>query len=113
MLSSVGSSVSGIKAALKILDVSARNTSLMDADGYKKDTVRLSEGKKGGVAVAVGKDDSPGGLYLSNGKLVEASNVNYIDEVANQISAGFLLKANAAAYKTAQRMEEALLDITA
>lgn len=113
MLSSISSSISGIKAAFGMLGVSARNTALMDADGYKKETVRLTEGKNGGVVVTLGRDYSPGGMYQSNGRLVEASNVNYIDEAANRISARFLLKANVAAYKTAQRMEEALLDIKA
>lgn len=113
MLSSVYASVSGIKAAFRMLDVSAHNTANMDTDGFKKETARLGEGAEGGVVVTIGLDTSSGGLYQSNGRLVEASNVNYADEVVSQIISKHYLSANIAAFKTAGDMERSLLDIKA
>lgn len=113
MLSSIYASVSGIKAAFKMLDVSAHNTANMDTDGFKKETAKLEEGKGGGVFVTIGRDTSSGGLYQSDGRLVEASNVNYVDEVVSQIISKHYLSANIAAFKTAGEMEKSLLDIKA
>lgn len=112
MLSSLSASVSGIKAAFKMLDVSAHNTANMDTDGFKKETVKLQE-DDGGVVVTIGKDTSPGGVYQSNGKPVESSNVNYADEVVSQIVSKHYLSASIAAFKAADEMVESLLDIKA
>lgn len=113
MLSSVYASVSGIKAAFKMLDVSAHNTANMDTDGFKKETAKLEEGSGGGVVVNIGKDTSPGALYQSNGRLVESSNVNYADEAVSRIISQHYLSANIAAFKAADEMVESLLDIKA
>lgn len=113
MLSSLSSAVSGIKAAFKMLDVSAHNTANMDTDGFKRQTVKLNEGSDGGVVVTLGKDTSAGGLYQSNGKLTEASNVNYADEAVTRIVSKHYLSANIIALKTADEMTKSLLDIKA
>jgi flagellar basal-body rod protein FlgC len=112
MLSSVYASVSGIKAAFKMLDVSAHNTANMDTDGFKKETAKLEE-CDGGVVVNIGKDSSPGAMYQSNGRLVESSNVNYADDAVSRIISKHYLSANIAAFKTADEMVESLLDIKA
>lgn len=113
MLSSIFSSVSGIRAAFKMLDVSAHNTANMDTDGFKRQTATLQETGEGGVVVTIGRDTSSGRLYRSNGTLVEASNVNYADEAVSQIITRHYLSANIAAFKTADEMEKSLLDIKA
>jgi len=113
MLTSLYASVSGMKAAFKTLDISAHNTANMSTDGFKRQTARLQEGYYGGVVVTIGTDTPPGGLYESNGKLVETSNVNYADEAVSQILSKHYLAANIAAFKTADEMERSLLDIKA
>ncbi len=49
----------------------------------------------------------------SNGDIVEASNVDYLDEVAEQIKAKHLLSANIAAIKRTDEAFDSLMDIMA
>lgn len=113
MVSSISSSLSGIKAAFELQNASAKNTANANTDGYKKDIVTLSETKDGGVETTTSKSDSPGYLYDKSGNLVESSNVNYADEAVSQINAKHMLKANLAALKTADEMQESVIDILA
>lgn len=96
-----------------MMDISAHNTANMDTDGFKRQTIKLDEGTEGGVVVTLGEDKTSGGLYQSNGKFVESSNVNYADEAVSQMSAKHFLSANIAAFKTAEEMEKSLIDIKA
>jgi flagellar basal body rod protein FlgG len=114
MLSPVNLSLSGIHAAFDILNVSANNVANSNSDGFKKDTVKLSEGRDGGVTTTVEKSSTPGPLYQSTtGTLIEASNVDLAEEMVAQMSSSHLLSANIAAYKTADEMHSALLDLFA
>lgn len=114
MIPSIYSSVSGVKAALKMIDVSANNTANADTDGFKKDTIRLKEGEYGGVVVNISKSAEDGPGYTnSDGKTITASNVNYAEEIGAQITAKQMMRANIAALKTADEMHKHLVDILA
>jgi flagellar basal body rod protein FlgG len=114
MFSPVTHSLSGIHAAFQQLNVSANNVANSSSDGFKGDRVTLSEGKNGGVTTTFEKSSAPGPLYQSpNGALIEASNVNLAEEMVSQMTSRHLLGANIAAYKTADEMHSALLDIFA
>lgn len=106
--------LSGMRAAMKILDVSAHNTANMNTDGFKKQTIRLEERADGGVVVNIGKSNGPGALYTSpDGKIIESSNTDYAEEAVSRITAKHLLSANIAAFKTAVEMEKSIIDIKA
>ncbi len=111
---SFNSSVSGIRAAIDMLGVSAHNTANINTDGYKKQQVNLRDDHDSGVIVDITESTETGSLYQNKrGDMVEASNVNYVEEVVAQISARHLLSANAAAIKRTDEAQESLMDIIA
>ena len=111
---SFNSSVSGIRAAIDMLNVSAHNTANMNTDGYKKKLVNLRDGHDSGVIVDITESTEAGSLYKNErGEIVEASNVNYVDEIVAQINAKHLLSANAAAIMRTDEALESLMDIIA
>lgn len=112
MISPFSSSFSGIKAAMRTMEVSAHNTANLNTDGFKKQSVNLLEQEEGGVVVTLSKDTSPAPKYLNySGVVTEASNVDYTEEAANQITARHYLKANLAAFKTADETQKSIIDI--
>jgi flagellar basal-body rod protein FlgC len=114
MISAFGSSISGMNAAFKMMDVSAHNTANVNTDEFKAQRVTFSENKSGGVSTNVDTDDSTGAYYLAeNGTIAESSNVNIAEEILNQIIARNTMDANVAAFKTADEMAQSLLDILA
>jgi flagellar basal-body rod protein FlgC len=114
MIHGLGSSISGMRAASTKLDVSAHNTANISTDGFKKQRVNLSEAKNGGVTTSIETINDPGPSYFSpGGAIVEASNVDLVEELVDQRIASHAFKANAAAFKTADEMQESLLDILA
>ncbi len=111
---SFSSSVSGVQAGFAMLNVSAHNTANLNTDGFKKQVVNLSENSTGGVSVDISQSTEPGPLYTnSNGDIVEASNVDYLDEVVEQIKAKYLLSANIAAIQRTDEAFQSILDIMA
>ena len=111
---SFNSSVSGIRAAIDMLSVSAHNTANINTDGYKKQRVNLRENHDGGVIVDITESTERGSLYKNKrGDIVEASNVNDVEEVVTQINARHLLSANTAAIKRIDEAQESLMDIIA
>lgn len=105
-------SLSGIKAATKLLDVSSNNVANSNTDGFKKDIASVLERDTGGVTVKTEKSTEPGPSYLSSdGEIHEASNVNYAEEMIDQIKAEELLKSNIAALNTTNQMEHHIIDI--
>ncbi|MEE8328121.1 MAG: hypothetical protein V3R32_04945 [Nitrosomonadaceae bacterium] len=109
---SFSSSVSGIQAAIKTLDISAHNTANINTDGYKKQLVNLKDNHSGGVVANVTKSTEPGALYKNGtGKMVESSNVNYTNEALAQINARFLLSVNLATIKRTDDAIGSLIDI--
>lgn len=114
MFSALSTSASGMRSALRMLDISAHNTANINTDGFKRQRVTVSEAPAGGVTTGVETVKEAGPTYLSStGAVVEASNVNYTDELLNQMTARHYFKANVAAYRTAYEMEESILDIVA
>ncbi|MBI5643487.1 MAG: hypothetical protein HY954_08440 [Deltaproteobacteria bacterium] len=114
MLSSLGFALSGIKAALKMLDTSAHNTANANTDGYQKQKAELNEQDNGGVIVTLTSTSASGAKQTdANGAAVEASTTDYAEEAAAQISAKHLLGANAAALKTEDEMQKSIIDIFA
>ena len=103
---SFNSSVSGIRAAIDMRDLSAHNTANRNTDGYKKQRVNLSEGTNNGVFVNISGS-------TEKGEIVETSNVNYPEEIAVQINATHLLLANIAVINRTEEAYEALLNIIA
>ena len=111
---SFNSSVSSIRAAIDMLNISAHNTANINTDGYKKQRVNLKDGHDSGVIVDITENTETGSLYKNKrGDIVEASNVNYAEEVVTQINARHLLSANAAAIKRIDEVQESLMDIIA
>ncbi len=114
MISSFSSSISGMQAAFKMLDVSAHNTANINTDGFKRQRINLTENAIGGVTSTVETSTDPGPSYLSgNGTVVEGSNADIGEEIVNQMIAQRYLSANIASLKTADEMYGSLLDIIA
>ena len=106
---SFNSSVSGIRAAIDMLGISAHNTANINTDGYKKQRVNLRDDHDSGVIVDITESTEKGSLYKNKrGDMVEASNVNYVEEIVAQINARHLLSANAAAIKRTDEAQESL-----
>lgn len=106
---SFNSSISGIRAATNMLSVSAHNIANSNTDGYKKQRVNLRGNHGGGVIADITESTEAGPLYKNTrGETVEASNVNYIEEVVTQIKARHLLSANAAAIKYTDKAQETI-----
>ncbi len=111
---SFNTSVSGIRAAVDMLDLSAHNTANMNTDGYKKRHVNLSEGTNNGVIVDISGSAEAGLMYKNEkGDIVETSNVSYPEEIAVQINAAHLLSANIAVINRTDEAYADLLDIIA
>lgn len=110
----ISSSLSGIRAAVTMIEASANNTANANTSGYRKKTVELKEGDKGGVTASVKTSPSPGiSLTDAYGNASEASTVDYSEEAVNRMTAKHMLSANIAAMKTADEMEKSVIDILA
>lgn len=112
-MSSFGISGSGIRAAFKMLDISANNTANINTDGYKKDKAVFKETLGGGVKAEAQKTTGPGPFYQSGSKLAEASNTDYAEESVNRILSKMMLSANIAVLRTTDEMEKTAVDIKA
>ncbi len=114
MISALSSSISGMKAAFKMLDVSAHNTANLNTNGFKGQRVNLTENAVGGVSSTVETSTNPGPLYLAgNGTVTEGSNTDLATEIVNRMLATHYLSANIATLKTIDEMQNTLLDIIA
>ncbi|MBI4948872.1 MAG: hypothetical protein HY955_01865 [Deltaproteobacteria bacterium] len=110
----ISSSLSGIRAAVAMIEASAGNTANANTNGYRKKTVALNEGDKGGVVASVKTSTSPGISYADTyGNVFEASTVDYAEEAVNQMTAKHMLYANIATLKTVDEMEKSVIDILA
>lgn len=97
-----------------MMEASANNTANADTAGYKKDRVSLSEGKGVGVVAKVEKSNEPGQkIKDAYGNMVEASNVDYVEEAATQIEAKNMVALNTAVLKTQDEMQKSLIDVFA
>ena len=108
------SSISGIRAAIDMLDVSANNIANINSEGYKKQHVNLSQDQHGQVAVNITESSKANSFYKTvEGDVVEESKVNFFKEIVVQIKAKNLLYANLAAIKRADEAQKSLMDIMA
>ncbi len=97
-----------------MMEASANNTANADTAGYKKDKVSLNEGKGVGVVAKVEKSNESGPkIKDSYGNVVEASNVDYVEEAATQIEAKNMAALNVAVLKTEDEMQKNLIDVFA
>lgn len=114
MLSGIEASLSGIRAALTRMGVSAHHVANLTTHGFKKDLVRASEGPSGGVVIRLDKSTEPGPRYrASDGTLIESSNVDLAEEAVQQLIAKHGLGANLAAFQTADAMQKTIIDLFA
>jgi flagellar hook protein FlgE len=93
------SSVSGMRAANTLLDVTADNTANMDTEGYRQRNVRTETDATGGVRTTVTQADQPG--------------VDLAEQAVNQVTATVTYAANARVLQSQTEMERALLDVRA
>ena len=108
------SSVSGIRAALDMLGVSAKNIASIDYDGHKKQHVNMSQEQHEQVAAQITESSKASSFYKTiDGDVVEKSKVKFCEEIVVQIKAKNLLSANVAAIKGTNEAEKSLLDIMA
>ena len=113
-MSAFNTSLSAIYASFELMNVSAHNTANVNTDGFQKINATLNEGKNGGVVVKIGDNEQTGPAYqVQTTGEDQPSNTDYVEEVANQITAEHMLKANIEMIKTLDEMEESLLDILA
>ena len=109
-------SVAGINAFFKKMDVTAHNVANLNTENYKRQIAHISEDKNGLPETKVTIDNTPG---LENprragepeGPSREMSNVNYAEEAVSMIEAEMGVKANVKALKAAGEMFGSLLDI--
>lgn len=112
MVSSVNSSVSALKAAEKLLEVSAHNVANANTDEFKSQEASLNEDEHGGVKVTISESTEPGREYdRGDGERVESSNVDYATEAVNQISARVMYAANLASLKSHEDTYKTLVDM--
>lgn len=111
---SFNSSLSGVRAGMDALSVSAHNLANVNTDGFKKKVVDLSEDANGGVSANISESTSPGPTYLDkNDEIVEGSNVDISEEAVNQITARNFISSNLAVIARTDEALESLFDIMA
>jgi flagellar basal-body rod protein FlgC len=109
MISGILSSVSGLLAQQKKVDVTADNVANVSTQGFKARSVTLEESAGEGVLARVNRVEEPGPLIhreTDQGvELVEASNVDLARELTNLLESSRAFQANV---KTAQAGDEML-----
>lgn len=95
---STEASISGIRAALVRLDVSANDVANANTDGHTNHRVVNRSRAGGGVDASIEQTDQP---------------VSLEEEVVEGIVAAHELKANAAVLRTQSEMDETILDLLA
>ena len=114
MLPPIQSSISGVRAFSKKLDVHADNIANADTDGFKKSRTTLSTEEGGGVRADIEKMDTPGPPNpdtAANGAAEnERSNVDLVAEITETVPATIGYKANLKTIQAEDDMLGALLD---
>ena len=74
----------------------------------------MNEGKNGGVVVTIGNNEQTGPAYqVQTPSEPLPSNTDYVEEVATQITAEYLLETNLEVIKILDEMQESIIDILA
>ena len=114
MLPAIQSSLSGIRAFGKKLDVHADNIANSGTDGFKKSRAVFSSKENAGVRVDIEKVATPGLLNPAaagnSSAKKELSNVDLVEEVTETIPSAAGYKANLKIIQVEDEMLGALLD---
>ena len=112
------SSVAGINAFFKKMNVTANNVANINTDNFKRGIAKITEDKNGLPETVITTDRTPGLEYPDQpgepgGISREMSNVNYADEAVSMIEARIGVKANVNALRTAGDTFGWFLDVMA
>lgn len=115
MISSLSTSLSGLNAFQKQLNVAANNLANVNTDGFKKSRALLESTQPQGVLAKPQKLELPGPLALEQTpdgeQLVEKSNVDVGEEIPNVIVGQRAYQANLKMLKVADETMGSLLDV--
>lgn len=115
MISAIHTALSGLTAVAKQIEVVAHNIANVNTDEFKKSKTEFVEIPSGGVLPVVEKDDSSGPAVLRDTSghqtMVDLSNVDLGEEVAQQISAQRSLEANLQTLRAGDALLGSILDI--
>ncbi len=114
MSSAIGIALSGLRASETKLAVNANNIANVNTDGFKKSRVNMQQASEGGVSVTLTQVNLPGfplGIDEQTGKQIESSNVDLAGEMVDQMVTRYAFEANVITIKTADEMQQTLLDI--
>ena len=103
----------GMHAAARRHDATAHNVANLNTDGFESVETVQQTVPGGGVASSVQKTGDPSPVIWRGGQLVVGSNTDLVRESVNQITSLGAYRANAAVFRTADEMTEALLEIIA
>lgn len=108
---------SGLLAQSIVLQASAHNVANMNTDGFTRQRVTMSAAANGGVgSVSVQQVDSPDVLLLESGLdglLLQASNVDLVEESVTRLTATRIYQANLVVLETEQERLDTLLKAVA
>lgn len=110
------SSIAGINAFLKKMDVAANNVANINTDNYKRRVAEIGQDKNGHPKVNITIDKTPGlerprEPGEPEGPPREMSNVNYVEETVSMIEAQYGVKANVKTLQAEEEMLASLIDI--
>lgn len=115
MISSVGSTLSALKAFGKKMDVIANNVANVETEEFKKSRATLVEGPESNVKVEITQPEDPGPtvVEVKNGQIEEKelSNVDLSEEIPQTIVAQRGYEANLTTIRTHDEMLKSVLDI--
>jgi len=106
--------LTGLRAFDIKLDVNANNLANVNTDGFKASRVNMKEYAQGGVQATTQQTTLPGislGTNEKTGQERMSSNVNTAEQLVDQIVTQYDYKANALTVKTADKMQQTLLDL--
>ena len=116
MSTSFNTALSALRALDIKMDVNAHNIANVNTDGFKRSRTHMLEEVQGGIRVTIEPMNEPGLVYGTNEKTgqeleLESSNVNLAHELVDQMVIRYAFEANVLSIKTADKMQQTLLDL--
>jgi len=114
MSSAFGTALTALRAFDRKLDVNANNIANVNTDQFKKSRLDIQESASGGVQVTIEQVNTPGislGTNEKTGEERESSNVAIEEEFVDQMVTRYAYEANVLSVKTADEMQQTLLDL--
>ena len=106
--------LTGMHHQTRRMNASASNVANIETDEYRAVRAEARTTPEGGVTTSIRETDDPSPVVAeADGTLRTASNTNLAAERVAQISATHAFAANVAVARTADEMQESLLDLTA